>query len=72
MKITEEARKEFESLWRDDHPNQEVTQEQLLEMATRVMRAVESIYRAIPPEKAERFLRLQKQRRQKQKPHDGK
>ena len=70
MKITEEALKEFEALWRQDHPNEEISKAQLLEMATRVMRAVELVYRPIPPEKVGRFLQIQKQTRQK--PRDRK
>lgn len=48
-----EALKEFEKLWREENPNKDITPEQLLEMATRVMRAVELIYKRIPQNKVE-------------------
>ena len=49
--ITEEALKEFEKLWQEDHPNEKIGKEELLEVATRVLRIVEILYRQIPIEK---------------------
>lgn len=58
MRLTDEALKEFEALWRQDHPNEEINRERLREIATRVMHAVELTYHPIPKEKLERFEKL--------------
>lgn len=55
MKVTEEALKELEALLREEYPNKKFTQEQLLEIATRLLRAVELVYRSIPQEKVRKF-----------------
>ncbi len=60
MRITDEALKEFEVLWCRDHPNEEITKEQLRDMATRVMRAVSLVYQPIPSEKLDTFCDLEK------------
>lgn len=44
MQITEQALKEFKELWLKDHPGQTLEQDQLLEMASRVMEAVKLIH----------------------------
>ena len=49
MRLTDEALKEFEILLRQDYPDEALTPEQIREMATRVMRAVELVYQPILP-----------------------
>jgi len=55
MKLTQEALKEFEELYRQDHPNEKITKEELLEMATRVLRIVELTFKPVPKNKAKKF-----------------
>lgn len=55
---TKEAIEEFKKIWQEEHPNQEITKEQLLEMAQRILNAVELVYRPVPKEKIERFREL--------------
>lgn len=55
MKLTQEALKEFEKLYRQDHPNEKITKEELLDIATRVLRIVELTFKPIPKNKAKKF-----------------
>jgi plasmid stabilization system protein ParE len=48
MRLTEEALNDFEQIWRSAHPNATATREQLREMATKLLQAVELIYRPLP------------------------
>ena len=55
MRIPDEALKEFEALLRKDYPDEKFTQKQILDAATRVMRAVELVSLPIPPKKIKNF-----------------
>lgn len=55
MRLSDEALKEFETLWRQDNPDEEIDKERLREIATRVMHAVELTYKPITQEKLERL-----------------
>lgn len=55
MELTEQALKEFEQLWLEEHPGQTLTEQELLDKAARVMRAFEVVYKEIPKEKEEIF-----------------
>ena len=61
MELSEEALKEFEALWQEDHPGQKIERAKLVEMASRVLRAIEITYIAIPKDKAEIFEQIKKQ-----------
>ena len=56
--ITNEELEELRKLWQEDHPGKEITQEQLLEMAERLITATELIYRPIPKDKADKFRKI--------------
>lgn len=58
MHLSQEALKEFEKLLKEDYPDEKFTKEQILEMATRVFRAIELIHKPIPNKEAEKFRRL--------------
>ena len=58
MELTEKALKEFAVLWQEDHPGQYLSQAELTERASRVLRAFELVYRPIPKEKLEIFTKL--------------
>ena len=49
--MTEEALNEFRELWVKDHPNQNIDEKWLRDMARRVLCAIELIYKAMPKEK---------------------
>ena len=53
MQLTDEALREFEDLYKRQNPNKEVSKEELIDMATRTMRAVKLVYRPIPRKKLE-------------------
>ena len=55
MHLSDEALAGFRNLWEEDHPNETISDEELSEMATRVLRAVDAIYQPIPIEKAAAF-----------------
>lgn len=42
--LSQKAIKEFKALWKADHPDQEISQEELEEKAYTVMRAVKTVY----------------------------
>lgn len=44
MQLTEEALKEFEELWKKDHPGQHIQPKALLDMATKVLNSVKIFY----------------------------
>jgi hypothetical protein len=58
MRLSQEALKEFEKLYWQDHPNEKITKEELLDMATRTFRIIELIYKPIPKEKIKEFRKL--------------
>lgn len=58
MKLTPEALKEFKRLYRQDHPKEEITKEELLEMAHRVLRIVELTYSPIPKNNEKEFRNI--------------
>lgn len=60
MRLTREALKEFEKLLKEDYPDEKFTKEQILEMATRTLRAVELTFTPIPKNKAKKFRKFQK------------
>ena len=55
MRLTDEALKEFEALYCKKMPDAEISPEELRELATRIMRVVELVYRRIPKTKLEKF-----------------
>jgi len=56
--ITKEELEELKKIWQEDHPGREISDEQLLEMAQRILTATEIIYRPIPKEKADKFRKI--------------
>lgn len=56
--LSPEALEEFKLLWLKDHPGEDIDPDQLLELATRTVQAVESVYQAIPLDKLDRFRAL--------------
>lgn len=44
MEISEQALKEFELLWQQDHPGQTIPREKILKVANKVLHAVELLY----------------------------
>ena len=55
MRLTDQALKEFEALWQQDHPDHKLTEDQLRAMATRVLLAVEIAGQPIPLDQIEPF-----------------
>ena len=49
MQATDEMLRELEGLLREDYPHETFTREQLLEIANRLIRAAQLVYRPIPP-----------------------
>lgn len=62
MRLSQEALKEFEELYRQDNPNEKITREELLEMATRVLRIVELVYKQIPKDKEKEFRKYENEK----------
>jgi hypothetical protein len=58
MKLTQEALKEFEKMIKKDYPNEKFTKEQILEMATRTLRAIELTFKPIPKGKVKEFRKF--------------
>jgi len=56
--ITKEELEELRKIWQEEHPGKEISDEQLLEMAQRLLTATEIIYRQIPREKADKFRKI--------------
>ena len=55
--ITQEVLNEFRQLWDQDHPNEQISDEKLLEIAQRVLCAVKNIYQPIEKTKVENHLK---------------
>lgn len=51
MHISEKALAEFRSIWEQHHPGEEITNEELLAQAIRVLLAVKIVNRPIPYDK---------------------
>lgn len=58
MELTEKALREFAQLWQEDHPDQYLSQAELTNKASRVLRAFELVYRPIPQDKLKVFASL--------------
>ncbi len=56
--ITDEELQKLKKIWQEDHPGKEISQEQLLEMAERLLTATEIVYRPIPKAKADKFNKI--------------
>jgi len=48
MHITEKALNEFRELWIEDHPDEDIDEKKLTDIARRVLCAMELIYKAMP------------------------
>jgi hypothetical protein len=48
MRLSKEALQDFEAILKKKYPGRVFTDQEILDMATRVMRAVELIYRPLP------------------------
>lgn len=58
MKLTEAAIKKFELIWKTNNPGKEISSQELIELATNIMRSVKNVYRPIPKEKADLYKKL--------------
>lgn len=56
--ITNEELDELKKIWQEDHPGEEISQEQLLDMAERLITATEIVYKPIPKDKADKFKEI--------------
>jgi hypothetical protein len=52
MQLPKEALQEFEKIWKEENPGKEISESELIEMATHVIELVDLFYRPIP----EQFL----------------
>ena len=50
MYLNDEALAEFRAIWEEEHPGETLSDEELHEIAVRVLRAVEAVYLPIPLE----------------------
>ncbi|MDA1193373.1 MAG: hypothetical protein O3A46_16985 [Candidatus Poribacteria bacterium] len=55
MHLSDDALAEFRVLWEEDHLGEEIFDEELSDIALRVLRAIDAVYRPIPVEKAGAF-----------------
>ena len=51
MQLSQQALKEFREIFEADHPGQELTDEQALLLATKVMRILKMLYLPVPKHK---------------------
>ncbi len=59
MQLSDEAINDFEKLWKEDHPGKEISRQDLIEIATRIMRAVHLVYKPIPKDKLDIYRKIQ-------------
>ncbi len=50
MEVSEKALKDFKTIWRKNNPDKELTQDELLNMAQRLLLIVKLVYKPIPDE----------------------
>jgi hypothetical protein len=55
MKLSQQALKEFKEIWKQDHPGQALTDDQVLRLATKLMTAVRVVCIKIPENKLAGF-----------------
>ena len=48
MYLSDEALEAFRAIWEEENPDTRISDEELRDMAVRVLRAVDAVYHAIP------------------------